>query len=1324
MPPSNMSVFQRGGNYLHRRLTKLYSDTKQSYETATAASKTTADEDPILKALHREFRIQKDRLLAWGLQWSDSNAAPSPDVEIDQKLDQAGLGHVVASVMSKIQNLLIESEMIQNPQPSFQDKISGDSKAASEMNSLTSDDIAKSKSLLSQLITCIDSLYKLSESRRTLSSGSQTDKASRESLGKDSPGSTRNPGSQADDLHSFARTASDEGHVEEFIRTDNLFIDSSCIIHAVDATLESEKPPPYEEVMPLEKTRLLGELDVSKLRDEQRSNLGPIHGDIVLVVVDYLPTNHHRDDGLNDQYCNTLRYARQIFEQQLSSSVVSHTGSLRLVGYTIDVNNARHGLVYELPIEAQIHGDNFETPIVSNLRAVIPSKRDDSDPPSPNLEDRFRLGFNILLGMLHVCVQGMRCDKLNSSNIVLLLSNHPDHENAQKMGHAPFDIRRPYLLHSPPSPQPSKKSFHGEGHLSTSIYQHPNDNTMAREQGPALAYDVYSFGLILLEIGLWTPLSRLWKPKYNRTTFASRIKNIYVPKLSSRCGTAYMKVVQSCVNLPDIFDSTTSTSFCERQFLFSCMIQIGRDLSRCCAIDVHGPSCEPDLAFYECLNDKRSSLDSEKESGQHDSSSGLSNSIGAAPADTSSGTNNNPDTMPAAPPQQIILKKWNNLDIPQECLDQWNNYLMPRISKLLQKALDSSRESCSASLMMVGKTPETAKTTICIQCTSVEKVRDCLRRNFRCKNGWGLVVMRGDIRRSGKSRKKNKSRDSDGSRSGPSPQAQSAYQQRPQFGASIGAFRDNEHLPPVSFGGAILVDGKPYGMTVHHMLDAPSDDEDDFPNDEDAEVVQRSAGRETDALLTALDNQFSGESTQDRPNVLEISDDESECSTIRPDYIDVDGSGGFWFAGDSDGTPGLEDDFGSDSNSEGSSDMDDDEDDRVSVGDIIGIDPADDEEVYVTQPAIDDVDDDFFPCMEDRDDDHLASHSLGYVHASSGIRRVVTGNVKHEVDWALIKIRDERLALSNMIQQHLTKSKRSRRDRTKDRTSTGATPGSQQQSQPSITHLTTVAPSSTLPRLPVSCHGRTSGLQSGRISPALALVKLHGRTSFSSSWVVEGGGFGVPGDSGAWIYDPAVGRLCGHVLAWGSQSKTAYMAPMEVLFEDIRRRLGAERVELPGASCGEEKLESSAAVASTQPRRQKLDILQDGMEKLCLPASISRSSVDVDQGVEMDDNLPPPPAPLPPPPPPKDTKKDNDSTSKQPLEVALGNLQITDKLTTTALRRDAVNAKDMATVSVSCQTQAQAQARQHLQRGGGEGLQKVSVLGEQRRVRVLGSRVA
>ena len=54
----------------------------------------------------------------------------------------------------------------------------------------------------------------------------------------------------------------------------------------------------------------------------------------------------------------------------------------------------------------------------------------------------------------------------------------------------------------------------------------------------------------------------------------------------------------------------------------------------------------------------------------------------------------------------------------------------------------------------------------------------------------------------------------------------------------------------------------------------------------------------------------------------------------------------------------------------------------------------------------------------------------------------------------------------------------------------------------------------------------------------------------------------MPGDSGAWIYDPVQRQLCGHVLAWADKSKIAYIAPMEVLFDDIRRTLNASRITL------------------------------------------------------------------------------------------------------------------------------------------------------------------
>jgi hypothetical protein len=142
-------------------------------------------------------------------------------------------------------------------------------------------------------------------------------------------------------------------------------------------------------------------------------------------------------------------------------------------------------------------------------------------------------------------------------------------------------------------------------------------------------------------------------------------------------------------------------------------------------------------------------------------------------------------------------------------------------------------------------------------------------------------------------------------------------------------------------------------MTVHHMLDAPSDDE----SDED--VAERCAASRNHVLE---DLQFirTEEGISNDLAELEISDDESasDTSTIRPDYAAFDEEGNeFWFIDDSplrlDGRrvaaptpPGLDMDDGSDSGDSSSSDEDDDAD---SVGDTVGVNPYDDEEVLVTQ---------------------------------------------------------------------------------------------------------------------------------------------------------------------------------------------------------------------------------------------------------------------------------------------------------------------------------------------------------------------------------------
>jgi hypothetical protein len=56
----------------------------------------------------------------------------------------------------------------------------------------------------------------------------------------------------------------------------------------------------------------------------------------------------------------------------------------------------------------------------------------------------------------------------------------------------------------------------------------------------------------------------------------------------------------------------------------------------------------------------------------------------------------------------------------------------------------------------------------------------------------------------------------------------------------------------------------------------------------------------------------------------------------------------------------------------------------------------------------------------------------------------------------------------------------------------------------------------------------------------------------------------VGGDSGAWVISNDDGRVCGHVLAWCSRNRWAYIIPMEVTVADIEATLGAS-VRLPGS---------------------------------------------------------------------------------------------------------------------------------------------------------------
>lgn len=442
---------------------------------------------------------------------------------------------------------------------------------------------------------------------------------------------------------------------------------------------------------------------------------------------------------------------------------------------------------------------------------------------------------------------------------------------------------------------------------------------------------------------------------------------------------------------------------------------------------------------------------------------------------------------------------------------------MPRINHVLRGFYRKYPESVEISLESIGESSTTTKPTILVICTSVHKVRSILKKHLVYdKSTYGLKVCRGKVVRSRKQGVKR----SMANELGEIKPLNGKHQERPANGASIGAYINERHLPPVSLGGLIVIDDKPYGMTVHHMLDDPSDSSDSEEEvDPEAPILRSSAHFDMPDLTHSESSIYS---SGDEEYMYSLSDYESDFSSAAGSEYDS-----------------------SDDYDRESSFSDDDEEGIKEPGDIRGIPQGCGEEYLITQPAIDDVAEDFYPFPETRDEDHVDSCQLGEVYASSGIRRRIEDGITHEIDWALFEFQSDRAPDANCV----TNGERfcGRRE--------GEYPLS-------------VAPTRDLNGLDVHCMARTSGLQSGRILPGMVIVKIYGRQTPSSSYQVAGK-LGVPGDSGAWVLDNENGRACGHVLAWSSRKKVAYICPMDVLVRDIGETLGAESICLPG---GEELL--------------------------------------------------------------------------------------------------------------------------------------------------------
>jgi hypothetical protein len=538
-----------------RRLSRLYNDTKKSSDFVKEPVQN--EEDPETKALHRKLRIQKDRLVSWGLEWSDPSQ--SAEILIDTSLSNAGLSEVVGSIMSTIKDILAEAEplwqssrrMAGDEKGSFKSEKGASGVGTERKYPVVAWDKGRFEDLVRDLTTSIDTLYDLS---RTRSSYAQTSQAARDRLFKSSP--------SQEDLRPFESSR---------IQTPQQ-IDPETLKNLREMQAE---PMTEREVAKMVRPREI--VFMSKQAYAELTHRGgrQPYSPLLLEYADFNPIFSTVGIMPSMSRFEKLSAGLQIDPQR---GPASWTGLPRLLGYFEDMEHSRLGLVYQFPptfnpvtFEHLTQNPLYNLCSLSDLLA-----RPDFE---PKLEAKFRLAANLANTVFDMHARGIIHGKLVDANISFCnaVGTEPGQSDVTT---GEVDIRRPLISAFdlfPDDPQTATTTP-----STPSLYRHPLDprTTPASplaSNADSKTLDLYSLAMLLLSIGLWTDLTNLVQNPAH-----PGIPESVLEQLAIRCGTLYMKAVKACW---DAVDQEIAGQLNSEQVVARVQLKASRYLEACCILD-------------------------------------------------------------------------------------------------------------------------------------------------------------------------------------------------------------------------------------------------------------------------------------------------------------------------------------------------------------------------------------------------------------------------------------------------------------------------------------------------------------------------------------------------------------------------------------------------------------------------------------------------------------------------------------------------------------------------------------------------------------------
>lgn len=205
-------------------------------------------------------------------------------------------------------------------------------------------------------------------------------------------------------------------------------------------------------------------------------------------------------------------------------------------------------MLYSLPADDRI---DETSPPVSLFEAFTTDSTKGAQ-RLPSLGDRFRLAAALAIGFLELHTVEWLHKNFNSQNVLLFRSSdgaivfskpfivgfdfaRPDKrgEVSLSMRASPFDLyRHPEVRHPRPSPNSSQSLFKKH-------------------------HDIYSLGMVLFEIGMWSRLDRYTKPNLTADDFRQRVRGYVKKSLSMLMGDHFCRAVDACLSGEYLSDTGT-----------------------------------------------------------------------------------------------------------------------------------------------------------------------------------------------------------------------------------------------------------------------------------------------------------------------------------------------------------------------------------------------------------------------------------------------------------------------------------------------------------------------------------------------------------------------------------------------------------------------------------------------------------------------------------------------------------------------------------------------------------------------------------------------